>query len=221
MSRGLAPGHGSSEQECVDCVPSAPRRPSALYRGNVPRQPRIEVPGGVFHVLTRGVRKQLIYRDSDDRRYFLDLVDHVISRFGWVCHTYCLMGNHYHLLIETPRPNLSAGMHVLNGRYAQRFNRRHAVEGHVFERRFTARSVESDFHVLESSRYIVLNPVRAGICRHPSDWSWSSYAAAVGDGPAPPFLSLDWLLSFFGRQPDRPAAAYRAFVADGHPTRAA
>ena len=128
------------------------------------RAPRVQVAGGLYHVGSRGVRRTRIYRSNGDYVLFELLLQRAVERFGWRCHTYCLMPNHYHLLIETPAPNLSAGMQRLNSTYAQWFNDLHGFSGHVFERRFFSRLVESSYDLLELVRYIVLNPVRAGIC---------------------------------------------------------
>ena len=122
---------------------------------------RLEFAGAVYHVTSRGNARQDIVGDDDDRRSFLTLLGHVIDRFGWRCHAYCLMDNHYHLLLETPRPNLSRGMRQLNGRYTQAYHRRHHRGGHLFQGRFKAILVEKDAHLLELCRYVVLNPVRA------------------------------------------------------------
>jgi len=181
----------------------------------MPRLPRISYPDALYHVMTRGVDRQPIFRWDVDRRDFLDMLRLVVVRFGWLCHAYCLMDNHYHLVLRTPRGNLSPGMQRLNGHYAQRFNRRHKRVGHLFEGRFRAVLVEAEPHLLELCRYVVLNPVRAGACGGPSDWPWSSYAATAGQAPAPPFLSLDGVLSQLGPDRARARARYRTFVADG------
>jgi putative transposase len=196
----------------ADSASSAFRASAGAYGGAVPRPPRIEIPGGVWHLVTRGVRKQPIFLDDRDCERFLDLLAEVVERFGWVCHAYCLMPNHYHLLIETPRPTLSDGMERLNGRHAQYFNLRHGVEGHVFERRFRSIRVLGEGHLLELSRYVVLNPVRAGLCRTAAGWRWSSFRASVGITPRPKFLTVDWLVGLFG--PDRQSAreGYIRFV---------
>jgi hypothetical protein len=125
------------------------------------------------------------------------------------------MPNHYHVVFETPEANLSAGMHRLNSTYAHWFNHRHGVEGHLFQRRFHAVLVESDWHLLELSRYVVLNPVRAGLCVRASDWPWSSYAAVLGRRPAPPFLSPERLLGYFGRDRKSALRAFEIFVREG------
>jgi hypothetical protein len=125
------------------------------------------------------------------------------------------MGNHYPLLIETPGSNLALGMRHFNGVYTQRFNRRHGRVGHVFQGRYKAILVQKDSYLLELARYIVLNPVRAGMVRTPKDWPWSSYRATAGQTTAPAWLQTDWLLSTFGRRTSHAQARYRTFVAAG------
>jgi putative transposase len=140
------------------------------------------------------------------------MIGHAIDRYGWICHAYCLMGNHYHLLIETPRANLSPGMRQLNGLYARYFNDRHVRCGHVFQARFGSTLVEKNEHLLNAARYIVLNPVEAGLCTHPSEWPWSSYRATAGYTTAPAFLDTDWLLAQFAPTRKLAQARYRDFV---------
>jgi REP element-mobilizing transposase RayT len=180
----------------------------------VARRLRLQVAGGVFHVVTRGNRRQLIYLDAIDREFFLRLLTLAIARYGWTCHAYCLMGNHYHLLIETREETLSVGMQWLNGAYAQYFNGRHGYDGHLFQGRFWSELVESNVHLIELSRYIVLNPVRAGLCASAGEWEWSSYRAATGAVPVPKHLTPDWLLAQFGRDLEGRRAGYAKFVAD-------
>jgi len=176
---------------------------------------RIEYEGAVYHVTARGNARADIYLSDDDREMFLDVLAHVTDRFGWVCHAYCLMDNHYHLMIETPQANLSRGMRQLNGIYTQRFNRRHGQVGHIFQGRFKSIVVDKDSHLLELSRYVVLNPVRARMVKHVRDWIWSSYRATSGESPPPDFLNVDWLLSQFGQTKARAQDAYVRFVRDG------
>ncbi len=176
---------------------------------------RIEYPGALHHVTSRGNARQDIFLDATDRRRFLDTLGDVVGRFGWLCHAYCLMGNHYHLLVETPEPNLSRGMRQLNGVYTQRFNRRHRSVGHVFQGRYKAILVERQGYLLELSRYVVLNPVRAGVVRRPGDYAWSSYRATAGRADPPAFLTRDWLLGQFGQSLRDAQAGYRRFVSDG------
>jgi putative transposase len=183
----------------------------------MPRGPRHQSPGGLFHVTSRGVRRNAIFLDERDYTFFLSLPQKLTSTRSWIVLAYCLMPNHYHLLAETPAADLSAGMHWLNGRYAQWFNLRHGFEGHVFDRRFFSVLVESEWHLLEVARYVVLNPVRAELCSHPGEWRWSSYRAMVGTVDAPRDLRIDGLLGLFGKNPATAQAAYVAFVLEGLP----
>jgi REP element-mobilizing transposase RayT len=175
---------------------------------------RIEYPGAVYHVTSRGNARQNIVVDDRDRTLFLEKLAHVIDRFGWRCHAFCLMDNHYHLLIETPQPNLSRGMRQLNGTYTQAVNRRHHRVGHLFQGRFTAILVEKEAHLLELCRYVVLNPVRANLVPHPRRWAWSSYRDTAGARSAPAWLSTDWILGHFGARQRDAQGRYRQFVAD-------
>jgi putative transposase len=145
------------------------------------RLPRCLLPDGVFHVTTRGVGDSPIYCDDDDRLLFVDLLHATCERHGWECHAYCLMTTHYHLLVGSTREALSLGLHSLNGVYAQRFNKRYRRKGHLFGDRFWASVVEGDHHLPAACRYILLNPVRAGLCDLPEQWRWSGspYGKAV------------------------------------------
>jgi REP element-mobilizing transposase RayT len=176
---------------------------------------RIEYPGALYHVTSRGNARQAIYKDDADRLAFLKTLEAVVERFNWLCHAYCLMGNHYHLLIETPEGNLSKGMRELNGRYTQAFNRRHRRVGHLFQGRFKAILVERDSYLLELCRYVVLNPVRAKMVRAPGHYKWSSYRATAGQGQAPAFLTTDWILSQFAKRRTEARKRYRRFVRQG------
>ncbi len=174
---------------------------------------RLQVPGGIYHVVARGNARQDIFLDDDDRGRFLATLRTIVERLDVMVHAYCLMGNHYHLLLETPDGNLSLALRQLNGVYAQGFNRRHDRVGHLFQGRFGSSLVERDTYLLEVSRYIVLNPVRAEIVASPSDWRWSSYRAHTGRATPPPFLSVDWLLEQFHATDRRCAQeTYREFV---------
>jgi putative transposase len=176
---------------------------------------RIEYPGAVYHVTARGNARRDIYRDDDDRRAFLDTLARAVQRMGWRCHAYCLMENHYHLVVETPQGNLSRGMRQLNGVYAQDFNRRYRSIGHVFQGRFCGVLVDRDAYLVELSRYVVLNPVRGGIVRRAGDWEWSSYRATAGLATAPAWLHTDWVLAQFGPSFRIARAAFRRFVGEG------
>jgi putative transposase len=150
---------------------------------------RLEFAGAVYHLTARGNGRAAIYRDDADRALFLRTLAATIERRRWLCHAFCLMTNHYHLLLETQGPTLSRGMRDLNGIYTQAFNRRHRRPGHVFQDRFKAILVERDSHLLELCRYVVLNPVRARMVRDAADWPWSSYAATAGLAEAPAWLT--------------------------------
>jgi putative transposase len=176
---------------------------------------RIELPGAVYHLTSRGNARADIFADNTDRQTFLLLLEGAVNRFNWICHAYCLMDNHYHLMIETPDGNLSMGMRHLNGVYTQSFNRRHKRIGHVFQGRFKAVIVEKESHLLELCRYVVLNPVRAGIVTSPQKWRWSSYRATGGNAKNEPYLSTDWLLGQFGESKSEARIKYRQFVKDG------
>jgi REP element-mobilizing transposase RayT len=183
----------------------------------MPRPPRIQVAGGIYHVGIRGVRRSRIFRGEGDHDLFESILTDVVERFGWRCHSYCSMTNHYHLLVETPAPNLSDGMQRLNSAYAQWFNELHGFAGHVFERRFFSRLVESTYDLLELVRYIVLNPVRAGICEDPGAWKRSSYCALAGDSRPSSFLTADQVLRHFGREVERAHESFREFVGSAPP----
>ena len=176
------------------------------------RQPRVEYAGALHHVMSRGNDGIPIFRDDEDRQFFLDLLAQEIARSGWILHDYSLMTNHYHLEIETPECTLSTGMHRFLGRYVQRFNRRHGRRGHLFQERFKSILVEKESYGLELSRYIALNPVRAGMVEHPEDCKWSSYAARAGFTSCPEWLTTAPLLSQFGADRESQRRAYRNFV---------
>lgn len=131
------------------------------------RPPRLEIANGIYHVVARGNERAAIFWDDTDRGRFLELLAHVVHRYQWRVLAYCLMGNHYHLLVQTPEPNFARGMRQLNGVYAQRFNRRHGRVGHLLQGRYGARLVQEDGHLLAAVRYIVRNPVRAGLAGAP------------------------------------------------------
>ena len=176
---------------------------------------RLEFAGATYHVTARGDGREDIYLSDADRRLFLAVLGSVEERFNWTIHAYCLMSNHYHLLVETPEGNLSKGMRQLNGVYTQDFNKTHHRVGHVFQGRYKAILVEKEAYLLELVRYVVLNPVRAGMVRTPGEWPWSSYRATVGDECAPDRLETRWVLSGFGETAAEAVGAYVRFVADG------
>jgi REP element-mobilizing transposase RayT len=176
---------------------------------------RIEYPGAHYHVTSRGDRQEAIFDDDQDRAAFLSVLAEVISRFRWRCHAYCLMENHYHLMIETPEGNLTKGMRQLNGVFTQGSNRRYKRSGHLFQGRYKAILVDRDSYFLELARYIVLNPVRAAMVKHPRQWAWSSYRATIGAAVAPVWLTTDDLLAEFGKRRAEARRKYQEFIADG------
>jgi REP element-mobilizing transposase RayT len=176
---------------------------------------RIEFPGAVYHVTSRGNAKQAIFVDDGDRGRFLDVLSTVVNRFNWLCHAYCLMGNHYHLVIETLDANLSKGMRELNGVYTQGINQRYKRVGHLLQGRYKAILVEKDNYLLSLCRYVVLNPVAVGLIRRPEQWRWSSYGAAIGLVKRPSFLTIDWVLSQFGVRKRVAIKRYKRFVMEG------
>ncbi len=176
---------------------------------------RLEFPGAVYHVMSRGDRRRDIFADEIDRRNFLDKLAQEVMQQRWRMYAYCLMGNHYHLLLETPIANLVAGMRRLNGVYTQTFNRRHSLVGHVLQGRYKSVVVDRNVYLLELARYIVLNPVRAGLVGHAQDWPWSSYRGTAGLVPAPCWLSIDAIIGQFGDQVLSAQRIYRDFVLDG------
>lgn len=179
------------------------------------RRPRIALPGGLYHVTSRGDRREDTCRDDRDRAAWLALFGEVCGRCNWGCHAYCQMTNHYHAVMETADANLSKGVRQLNGVYTQRFNRRHGLSGHRFQGRFKAIVVERDAYLPEFGRYVVPKPVRAGTIPEVSAWPWSSYGAMVGPASTPPWLEADRVLSQLGRQRKSASPRYAAFVAAG------
>ena len=181
----------------------------------MPRPLRPQIEHGSYHVTSRGNRKQEIYVDAADRKYFLELATRNCERYEWMIHAYCLMTNHYHLLVETPQANISAAMQRLNAMYAEWFNWRHRVSGHLFQGRFHSVSIKTDAQFATVCRYIVLNPVRAGICDDPVEYGWSSYRATAGVDRPPDFLTLTRIGELFGGRVEPAAMFYAAFVAAG------
>ncbi len=166
----------------------------------------------LYHLTSRGDRRETIFEDDEDRLIFLRTLAEVVERFHWLCHAYCLMSNHYHLPVETPDGNLSKGMRHLNGVYTQATNRRHTRTDHLFQSRFKAILVDKDRYLPELTRYMVLNPVHAGIVRQVGHWPWSSYRAMIGKAPAPDWLATSGILALFAKRRTTAQQHYREFV---------
>ena len=176
---------------------------------------RLEFRGALYHVTSRGDGRKSIFKDDEDRTICLQVLASAVERYNWKVHAWCLMDNHYHLLVETPDANLAKGMRHFNGVYTQRFNLRHGRAGHVFQGRYKAILVQKDSYLQELARYIVLNPLRAQMVRRIQDWPWSSYRATAGLTDAPEWLETETLLSTFAPRKARAQERYRAFVAEG------
>jgi REP element-mobilizing transposase RayT len=179
------------------------------------RKPRIFEPDAYYHLTSRGNNGEAIVRDDLDCLDFLRWLSRIVFEEKWRVISYCLMTNHYHLLVGPPNTGFAGGMQRLNCGHARRMNRKHERTGHLFKNHYSWRPVESDAHLHEAIRYIVLNPVRAGICKGPEDWPWSSYRACAGLELPSDLLALGDLLGLFGRNPPKAHAAYRTFVAAG------
>jgi REP element-mobilizing transposase RayT len=176
---------------------------------------RLEHEYAVWHVTARGNEQRDIYRDDADRERFLLKLSQTVVRFGWRLISWTLMSNHYHLVVQTPQPNLSRGMHWLNARYAQSFNRRHGRRGHLFQGRFHGVLVEKESYLLAVARYVVLNPVRAGMVANPADYRWSSYRQTAGLDAPEPWLAVGDLLESFGGANRQGCEEYVRFVTGG------
>lgn len=173
---------------------------------------RIEYPGAYYHVISRGIGRESIFRSIRDREKFLEYLEIASDRFSIVIHTYCLMSNHYHLLMETPESNLSRSIQWLNVSYATYFNKKRKRSGHLFQGRFKAILIDADAYLKQLSRYIHLNPVRAKIVDSPGQYRWSSYTAFTGKQKPPIFLETDGLLSNFGKSKKEARKNYIDFV---------
>jgi len=176
---------------------------------------RIEYPGAFYHVTSRGNAKHNIYLTDEDRVTFLEVLADVVETHNLRCHAYCLMNNHYHLLLETPDANLSNSIRDLNGMYAQIFNQLHKRVGHIFQGRFKAFLIEQETYLREVARYIVLNPVRAKITSNPRAWKWSSYKSTAGETAIPTWLYTDQILGMFSKRRKVAQQEYKKFVHAG------
>ncbi len=175
---------------------------------------RIQFENAFYHITSRGNDQKDIFLSNADRSLFFEILKETVRDASWICHAYCLMGNHYHLLVETPEANLSVGMRQLNSNYAQSFNRKNNRTGHLFKGRFDSRLVQKDAYLLAVARYVVQNPIRAGIVEKPELWAWSSYLPTAAPYNWVPFLTRDFILEQFSGDPERGRLEYRAFVAD-------
>jgi len=176
---------------------------------------RIEFAGAVYHITSRGDRREAIVENDEDRREFVTILGNVIKQMGWQCDAWCLMDNHYHLVLETPEANLARGMRQLNGMFTQSSNRRHGRSGHLLQGRYKAILVDRESYLLELCRYVVLNPVRAGMVDDPASWAWSSYRATAGLEQVPAWLSNERTLSHFGNNFSAAQEQYVGFVREG------
>lgn len=150
------------------------RRAKRAYPEYVPRVARASLPDGHYHVFARGIASPAeLFRDADDRDVFVKLLAHVARRHAWRCHAACVLSTHYHIVLETARPALSSGLQKLNWRYARYVNQRHGGFGHVFADRYSVRVIASEEYLFEACAYVLLNPVRAGLCVNVEDWPWS------------------------------------------------
>ena len=175
---------------------------------------RIEFPGAIYHITARGNARQNIYIDAADRHIFLDILGTACARYDWGCHAYCLMSNHFHLVVETRAATLSRGMRHLNGNYTQRFNYRHKCVGHILQGRFHAILIDATSYLLEVVRYTLLNPVRAGLVDTPEKWRWSSYRATIAGETAPAWLASDQVMRHFGVEMDTARKSFFKFMHD-------
>jgi putative transposase len=177
------------------------------------RPRRIQFEDAIYHVTARGNRRTNIFVDDRDRHLWLRIFTETSARFDLHVYALCLMPNHFHLLVQTPQANLSTALHHLNGAYAQKFNWRHGLTGHLLQGRYHAELVERQEQLLETLRYIAMNPVAAELVLHPDNWQWSTHPCICDQLPRPKWLKADWVLGQFAgeNRPER-IQAYRRFV---------
>ena len=183
----------------------------------MPRPLRTDIPGATHHIAALAVEKELVFREPADRRRLLALFEAIADLYEWNCGAFVLMGTHFHLIVHTPKPNLSRGMQHLCGVYAQWFNWKYGRRGHLFGRRFGSVHIVTNAHLLEAHRYVALNPVRAGLCKRPESWRWGSFRALAGLEAGPPFLDIDSVLDLFAIRREVAQSAFRRFVEAGSP----
>ncbi len=182
------------------------------------RPPRIEFPGACYHVTGKALVEKKSFVDKTDYNAFLNVLDSVVARFGWLVHSYSLLEDHYHLVVEVPQSNLSRGMRQLNGVYTQHYNRRHLTEGAVFHGRFKSIVFEKDLYLLPICRYVVLNPLRVSAQTNLAEYRFSSYLAMIGEVACPSFLHRETVLHTFFADQEKAALAWKQFVAAGSQT---
>jgi REP element-mobilizing transposase RayT len=175
---------------------------------------RVEREGALWHVTSRGVERREIFRDRNDRATFIEFLAETVTEAQWRLHAYVLMQNHYHLLVETPKCTLTQGAKLLNESYARHFNWRYERVGHLYQGRFKSICVESDGHLRNMLRYIVLNPVRCGAVASAGDFEWSNYRATAGIIATPQWLEVDWTLAQFHEDQQVARVMYAEFVND-------
>jgi putative transposase len=185
----------------------------------MPRPQRIQFPGATYHVNVHGVDDRHLFVDDADHVFFELRLDQVVNKCGWEVLAYCALGTHVHLTLRTPLPNLADGMRDLSSAYCQGFNRRRGRRGHLLRERYHYVVVQSESHLRRSIRYVVLNPVNAGLAAWPGSWEWSSFAATAGLCEPPDFLAVDTVLDLFGRDRKRAREHFARFVAEGMPLR--
>jgi putative transposase len=181
----------------------------------MPRANRLQVPGGIYHVNANGVDDRYLFIDDADHVFFELRLEQVVRKYGWELLAYCALGTHFHLVVRTPLPNISDGMRDLNSADCQGFNRRRGRRGHLLLERYHDVFIGSDAHLLQAIRYVVLNPVEAGLVAWPGAWEWSSFAATAGLREPPAFLAVDAVLHLFGRDRKRAQERFARYVADG------
>lgn len=175
---------------------------------------RIQFEGAFYHVMSRGNKKENIFFEQQDYWSFLNTLEQACERFGWIVHAYCLMTNHYHILLETPEANLSKGMHFLNGVFTQRINRKYDRCGHLFQGRFTGILVDTHHYYKILIRYVLQNPVKARIVQHPRQYYWSSYNATLGCYEAPGWLAVHEVLTHFGESLPLALGKFEQYILD-------
>jgi len=179
------------------------------------RPVRIEFPGASYHVSSKSREEQIIFLDDDDRGAFLNVLENVVDRFGWLIHSFALLDDHYDMVVEVPGANLSKGMRQLNGVYTQHFNRRHGLEGPIFHGRFKSVLFEKKNYLLPICRYVVTGPARIERLQNYSTYKWSSYRALAGQVNKPKFLHTTEVLSYFAKRDKDAQRKYRNYIKKG------